>query len=265
MKNRVPFDGLDEQPKASRLFLARSPFRLRFGAALPREHSCAIEVREHRHLCAKNRRLERLLQEIDRPARVRAQEARAIDVTCGHEDDRRSVPATLGAHIQLERRLLAVHTRHFHVEQDDRELSPLELGERFLPRLGGDDLVLGRREGRLQRKEIRAQVVDEKNRYPLIHHSMTSNLPRARTRVNTWEHGNIGRRGKPAAKRMARARRVRPLVVRSRAPVTPSGSAGDERAPRRATRFRAQFSSAASSNEARRADGSSCGKRRPRP
>ena len=84
-ENRVVLHAFDEQTKAPRSLLARSPLGL--------EHlSRAIQFGEHRDLRFEHRGFDGLLHDVNRAARVRTQDALPINVDRGHEDDRSAAP-----------------------------------------------------------------------------------------------------------------------------------------------------------------------------
>jgi hypothetical protein len=94
-----------------------------FGALL-------VEIHEHRHLRLEHFRHQRFDQIVDGPDFV-ATENRSHLVGCGGQENDRRDPRTRALADQL-RGLEAVHARHPHVEQDNREIVVERAAQGFL-------------------------------------------------------------------------------------------------------------------------------------
>jgi hypothetical protein len=101
-----------------------------------------MEICEDRDLRPQDSGLERLLHEVDGAGLVRSQDTRSIRIDRRDEDDRRAASVLSGAVPHLLCGLDAVHRGHLEVEEDDRELSSLDLVEGVLARGHADELVV---------------------------------------------------------------------------------------------------------------------------
>ncbi|CAN1574254.1 hypothetical protein MCELHM10_03567 [Paracoccaceae bacterium] len=98
-----------------------------------------VEVDEDGHLRPQDQRVEGLEDVVHGPRVVALEEMRLVLVDRREEDDRR--PPRLLARADQRRRLVAVHPRHEHVEQDHRELVAQQMPQRLGPRAGADHLA----------------------------------------------------------------------------------------------------------------------------
>jgi hypothetical protein len=135
----APAQGLlgDELFRADPEILLQEPLLL-LGLAAHLER-LAEQFDEHADLGAQDLRLDGLEHIVDRAHRVAAQHVRVVLVHRGEEDDGHVAGAL--ARANERRRLVAVHARHQHVEQDDREVVLEKLLERILAGADGDDLA----------------------------------------------------------------------------------------------------------------------------
>jgi hypothetical protein len=118
------------------------------------------QVDEHRHLGLEHDRIDRLEHIVHRAHRIAAQQMLALLVHRGEEDDRHALG--LLARADDLRGLIAVDAGHIDIYQDHRELAPKELAQRFLARIGDDDVgdVL---EYRTDREQIALVIVDDEH------------------------------------------------------------------------------------------------------
>src|SRR5262249_25911675 len=78
-----------------------------------------------------------------------------------HEDDRRM--GRLAPPANQRGRLVPVHPRHVHVEQNHGEVVRQYLAQRLRPRGGGDNVLLQILKQRLENKHLLGQVVYDEN------------------------------------------------------------------------------------------------------
>ncbi len=168
--------GSDWMIAACRCSARRSSCSARSRSALARRFSsssacscCALrsisfglgeQVDEHRDLGAKHDRIDRLEHIVDRAHRIAAHQMLGFLVDRRQEDDRDALG--LLARADDLGGLVAVHPGHVDVEQDDRELAPEQLAQRFLARIGDDHLADFLEHGR-DREQVALVIVDDQH------------------------------------------------------------------------------------------------------
>ncbi len=123
--------------------------------------SAGIQVQEELQLPANDRRVERLVQEVDPAHLVRAMQRLFAVLHRGHEEDRRLAQADLLA--QLTGQLVTVHQRHLNVQQGRDKLVFANVFQRLLAGARGNQLTVQRGQDRLQGQQVGRRVVDDQN------------------------------------------------------------------------------------------------------
>jgi hypothetical protein len=119
------------------------------------------QLDEDRDLGAQDDGIEGLDDVVDGAGLVAAEDVLGRGREAGQEDDRDRPVLLLPA--DRRRRLEAVHARHLHVEQDDRELFRLQAADRLLARGSGNHPRAERLEEQLERTQAVGVVVDDQN------------------------------------------------------------------------------------------------------
>ena len=119
------------------------------------------EVDEGLHAGAEHLDVERLRDVVGAPCRVPVPHVELVPVDGREEDDRQLHPVRRLTEAPGD--LEAVHPRHLHVEEDDREVVFPHAANGLLPRLCLDHLHVERFEDRTERDEVRGRVVDDEN------------------------------------------------------------------------------------------------------
>ena len=121
----------------------------------------AEQLDKARHLGAEHVDIERLVEEVDRAARVALGDGVTRGLVGGEDDDGDGV----GAIELLEQGcgLEAVELRHLQIEKDDRKVLVLGDGDRLAPRCSLDEALAERLEDRLERHEVRQMIVHEQD------------------------------------------------------------------------------------------------------
>ena len=120
-----------------------------------------IQVDEHLHLGAQDRRLERLEHVVDRANRIPLKDVLVVLADRGEEDDRDVLRALAG--LDRLRRLEAVDARHLHVEKDDGEILIEQAAKRIGAGRRPHETLSERLENGLEREKILPAVVDEED------------------------------------------------------------------------------------------------------
>ena len=122
----------------------------------------AKEAQEHVDLLAQDRQLQRFEEKVDRAGAVALERAQLILGSGSDEDDRHLARAQHAAH-QLGQ-LEAVHLRHLHVEQRQRDVVVHQQQlQRVASRLRLDHLEVVAAQERLQRATILLEIVDNQD------------------------------------------------------------------------------------------------------
>ena len=118
-----------------------------------------MQLEEHVGLAPQDVRLDRLVEEVDRAGLVALEHAVLVARAGGDEDDRHVARALAAAH-QLGQ-LEAVHLRHLHVEQRQRDVVHEQQLERLGARARLQQLDVVAAQQRRQREQVLLEVVDE--------------------------------------------------------------------------------------------------------
>ena len=164
---------LGQEGRAARRLLGRRPGRLR-----PRQRHMLlglafdllrllVELDEHADLGPEDLRHHRREDVIHGAERVALRRVHLV-AECGDEDDGRL--GRLPAAADHRGGLQAVHLRHLHVEQDDREFLVQQVPQRLPPRSGLDQILAQAREDHLADEELLVQVVHHKDIDLLVVH-----------------------------------------------------------------------------------------------
>jgi hypothetical protein len=118
-----------------------------------------VELEEHVGLVLENVRLDRLVDEVDRPRLVALEHALRLARARGDENDR-DVAGTLATAHQLGQ-LQSVHLGHLHVEKGEREVMDEQELECFRSGLRGKRIDVLALQKRGQREQVVLEVIDQ--------------------------------------------------------------------------------------------------------